>query len=102
MTISARRLLVVDDDHDFAESLADLLELSGYEVEVVHDFRWVSIGICFSEEAVPLVNAVQATVLPKFIEIPEVMDMLLSPAYCSSIFCVNLFLPLRISNITIS
>ena len=36
MTISARRLLVVDDDHDFAESLADLLELSGYEVEVVH------------------------------------------------------------------
>ena len=36
MSISARRLLLVDEDRDFAESLADLLELSGYEVEVAY------------------------------------------------------------------
>jgi CheY-like chemotaxis protein len=36
MTISDRRVLVVDDDRDFAESLADALDIWGYEVEVVH------------------------------------------------------------------
>ena len=31
------RLLIVDDDHDFAASLAGLLALDGYEVLVAHD-----------------------------------------------------------------
>ena len=34
MTEYARRLLVVDDDQDFAESLADVLELNGYVVDI--------------------------------------------------------------------
>ena len=32
-----RRILVVDDNHDAAESLTMLLELSGHEVEMAHD-----------------------------------------------------------------
>lgn len=32
-----RRVLIVDDDHDFAASLALLLELEGYDVAVAHD-----------------------------------------------------------------
>lgn len=32
-----RRVLIVDDDHDFAASLALLLELEGYDVVVAHD-----------------------------------------------------------------
>lgn len=34
-----RRLLIVDDDHDFALSLARLLHLEEYEVSVAHDGR---------------------------------------------------------------
>ncbi|WP_119422855.1 ATP-binding response regulator [Desertibaculum subflavum] len=33
--VAPRRLLVVDDDADFAESLADILEVHGYAVEIV-------------------------------------------------------------------
>lgn len=36
-TAPPRRLLIVDDDHDFAASLARLLGLEGYEVTVAHD-----------------------------------------------------------------
>jgi CheY-like chemotaxis protein len=32
-----RRILVVDDNRDSAESLAMLLKLSGHEVDIVHD-----------------------------------------------------------------
>lgn len=32
-----RRVLIVDDDHDFAASLALLLEMEGYDVVVAHD-----------------------------------------------------------------
>ncbi len=31
-----RRILIVDDDRDHAESLADILEMRGHLVEVVH------------------------------------------------------------------
>jgi signal transduction histidine kinase len=34
---TARRVLVVDDNHDSAESLALLLQLTGYEVKMAHD-----------------------------------------------------------------
>ena len=34
---SVGRILLVDDDRDFAESLAEVLELSGYEVEVAQN-----------------------------------------------------------------
>jgi CheY-like chemotaxis protein len=37
--LSGRRILVVDDNRDAAESLAMLLELDGAEVSVVHDGR---------------------------------------------------------------
>ena len=30
------RIFVVDDDQDFAASLADVLELDGHEVDVAH------------------------------------------------------------------
>lgn len=33
----AVRVLVVDDDHDVAEVLAEILKLNGYEVRVAHD-----------------------------------------------------------------
>lgn len=36
---ASRRLLIVDDDHDFAASLARLLQLEQYEVAVAHDGR---------------------------------------------------------------
>lgn len=36
-TAGSKRVLVVDDDRDAAESLAMLLELSGHKVSVVHD-----------------------------------------------------------------
>jgi PAS domain S-box-containing protein len=34
---ASRRVLIVDDNRDAAQSLADLLEISGYEVRVEHD-----------------------------------------------------------------
>jgi len=33
----AVRVLVVDDDHDVAEVLAEILKLNGYEVRIAHD-----------------------------------------------------------------
>ncbi len=33
----AVRVLVVDDDHDVAEVLGEILKLNGYDVRVVHD-----------------------------------------------------------------
>ena len=38
-TAKARRILVVDDDEDFAESIAELLEARGYSVAVANDDR---------------------------------------------------------------
>ena len=34
-----RRILVVDDNHDFAESMLDILESRGYVVEAAHDAK---------------------------------------------------------------
>ena len=34
--MSNTRILVVDDDRDFAEALADVLDLYGYQVDIVH------------------------------------------------------------------
>ena len=36
MPATGRRLLVVDDDRDFADSLFEILDLSGYDVEVAY------------------------------------------------------------------
>ena len=33
---SDRRVLIVDDDRDFADSLAEILELRGYQVTTLH------------------------------------------------------------------
>src|SRR5687767_12121227 len=35
--LGARRLLVVEDDEDFAESLSNLLRSRGFEIRLVHD-----------------------------------------------------------------
>lgn len=32
-----KKILIIDDDHEFAESNKDLLEAHGYEVSVAHD-----------------------------------------------------------------
>jgi CheY-like chemotaxis protein len=35
--MSQTRTLVVDDDRDFAEALADILDIYGYPVDIVHN-----------------------------------------------------------------
>jgi DNA-binding response OmpR family regulator len=35
--MSDLRILVADDDHDFAESIAEILEMKGFQVEIVFD-----------------------------------------------------------------
>jgi ActR/RegA family two-component response regulator len=40
-TETARRVLIVDDDHDLAESLADILVPRGYQVDIANSVRQV-------------------------------------------------------------
>ena len=62
------RIFVVDDDRDLAESLAEVLELSGHEVEIafsgeqaVEIFRQKDFDISFMDVVMPGMNGFQAT-----------------------------------------
>jgi signal transduction histidine kinase len=51
-----RRVLIVDDDHDFAASLALLLEMEGYDVVVAHDGAAAREAVTAVPVAVALVD----------------------------------------------
>lgn len=51
-----RRVLIVDDDHDFAASLALLLEMEGYDVVVAHDGTAAREAVAAAPMAVALVD----------------------------------------------
>lgn len=62
----SRRIFIVDDDRDHAESLADILELRGYEVEVaftgedaIERFREVDFDLVFMDVKLPGKNGVE-------------------------------------------
>ena len=39
------KIFIVDDNQDFAESLADLLKLAGHQVELAFDGETANVGI---------------------------------------------------------
>ena len=60
-------VMIVDDDQDLAESLADLLAANGYQVEVasngreaVERFREKDYGITFMDVRMPVMNGVDS------------------------------------------
>ena len=62
----SRRIFIVDDDQDHAESLADILELRGYEVEVaftgedaIERFREADFDLVFMDVKLPGKNGVE-------------------------------------------
>jgi len=62
-----RRILVVDDDRDLAESLADILSARGYEVDVafngreaVAKFSAADFDLAFMDVQMPVMNGVEA------------------------------------------
>ncbi len=64
--MSARRILVVEDDEDFAEGLADVLELEGYEVvtapsgeEGLERFRSEVFDVAILDMKLPGMNGVE-------------------------------------------
>ena len=68
------RIFVVDDDRDLAESLAEVLELSGHEVEIafsgeeaVEIFRQRDFDISFMDVVMPGMNGVES-----FLEIRKI------------------------------
>ena len=68
------RIFVVDDDRDLAESLAEVLELSGHEVEIafsgeeaVEVFREKDFDVSFMDVVMPGMNGVES-----FLEIRKI------------------------------
>jgi DNA-binding response OmpR family regulator len=62
-----RRIIIVDDDRDLAESLAELLELRGFEVELAHSgeegvtkFRAGAFDMVFMDVQMPGMNGLEA------------------------------------------
>jgi two-component system, NtrC family, response regulator HydG len=60
-------VMIVDDDQDLAESLADLLAANGYQVEVANNgkeaverFREKDYGITFMDVRMPVMNGVDS------------------------------------------
>ena len=65
--MSPLKIFIVDDNQDFAESLADLLELDGHEVELAFDgetaienFRNQNYDITFMDVKLPGLNGVES------------------------------------------
>ena len=65
--MAAKRILVVDDDRDFAESLGDLLEAEGHEVslafngpDAVSRFETEDFDIAFMDVRMPGMSGVEA------------------------------------------
>jgi DNA-binding response OmpR family regulator len=63
----SERVLIVDDDEDHAESIADLLQLRGFEVEVAYSgehalrlFRTASFDVSIMDVKLPGINGVEA------------------------------------------
>ena len=61
------RILVVDDDRDFAEGIADALELHGHEIAVAHSgeealetFTETEFDLTFMEVKMPGWNGVES------------------------------------------
>lgn len=61
------RVMIVDDDQDLAESLADLLQVHGYEVDVAKDGRDAveharsqDFDIAFMDVRMPVMNGVDS------------------------------------------
>jgi DNA-binding response OmpR family regulator len=60
-------IIIVDDDSDLAESLAELLEVNGYQVEIasngqeaVECFRHKDYDIAFMDVRMPVMNGVDS------------------------------------------
>jgi two-component system response regulator HydG len=63
----SERVLIVDDDKDHAESIADLLQLRGFEVEVAYSgeqalqlFRKAPFDVSIMDVKLPGMNGVDA------------------------------------------
>ncbi len=61
-----KRILIVDDDHDFAESMAELIEIEGHETILAHSgkqaidiFKQNNIDIIFIDVRMPGINGVE-------------------------------------------
>ena len=61
-----KKLLIVDDDHDMAESIADLVEIRGYEAdlaasgpEAISKFQECDYDIAFMDVRMPGMNGVE-------------------------------------------
>lgn len=61
------RVLIVDDDHDLAESMRDLFEHAGYVAETVHSadeaiarFQSSAFDLCFMDIRLPGKNGIDA------------------------------------------
>ncbi|MBT5666669.1 MAG: response regulator, partial [Rhodospirillaceae bacterium] len=67
MSKDGRRILIVDDDFDFAESVSDILEMSGHDVVTVHSgeaaiecFRTESFDLALIDVQMPGKNGVES------------------------------------------
>lgn len=67
MSNDGRRILIVDDDFDFAESVSDILEMSGHDVVTVHSgeaaiecFRSESFDLALIDVQMPGKNGVES------------------------------------------
>ncbi|HTO85316.1 MAG TPA: response regulator [Methylomirabilota bacterium] len=67
MVTKSVRIMIVDDDQDLAESLADLLQVHGYDVEIAKDgqdalehARSEDFDITFMDVRMPVMNGVDS------------------------------------------
>ena len=75
MNTKTVRIMIVDDDQDLAESLADLLQVHGYDVEIAKDgqdalehARSEDFDITFMDVRMPVMNGVDSCLAIKQIK----------------------------------